>query len=126
MVKTAVRNGELHVDVETERAGVAEYLVCRPYGELDSNGAGTFRTCWQWIDPSRDLLIDLTGVSFMDSTGIGVLAACIRRSREGGGRVALCPGRPFLARVLKVTGIDRLVMLVERPGDVAGIFAPVD
>ena len=54
------------------------------------------------------LVVDLEQVSFMDSTGIGVLIGALRRLKERDGKLALvCPQGPVL-RVLEVTGLGKV------------------
>lgn len=54
------------------------------------------------------LVIDLEHVTFMDSTGLGVLVGALRRLAERGGSLALvCPQGPVL-RVMEVTGLHKV------------------
>lgn len=48
----------------------------------------------------RYLVIDCSGVTFMDSVGIGLLAGATRRMREGGGDACLAAVPDRLGRVL--------------------------
>jgi stage II sporulation protein AA (anti-sigma F factor antagonist) len=55
------------------------------------------------------LTLDLSGVTFMDSSGIAVLLRALRRVRElsGSVRVIHVPAQP--AKVLRAAGVDRLI-----------------
>jgi anti-sigma B factor antagonist len=56
-------------------------------------------------DGTGSVVVDLTQVAFMDSTGLGVLLAAHRRARAGGPTIRLvCPQGPVL-RVLRLTGL---------------------
>jgi anti-sigma B factor antagonist len=55
------------------------------------------------------LVIDLSGVPFVDSAGLGALIGGIRHTRELGGQVAVACSRPTLVRLLCSTGFDRVV-----------------
>ena len=59
------------------------------------------------------LLIDMSGVPFVDSAGLGALIGGIRRARELGGEVAVSCNRPPLTRLLRTTGFDRIVTVAE-------------
>jgi anti-sigma B factor antagonist len=61
----------------------------------------------QAIDSGHEkLLIDLDGVGFMDSTGLGTLVGGLKRIKERGGMLSLvCTNRPVL-RILTITGLD--------------------
>ena len=54
------------------------------------------------------VVVDLADVSFMDSSGLGVLIGALRRLRELGGHLALVCGEGPVRRVLAITGLDRL------------------
>lgn len=55
------------------------------------------------------LVIDLEQVSFLDSSGIGVLISVLRCIREHGGSLRLTAPRPHVRRVLELTGITTLL-----------------
>ena len=98
---------EIHVD-ERDR-----YSVCRPVGELDAFTVGQFREALSELSGTPALLIDLSGVPFLDSAGLGALIGGIRRARELGGDVAVACNRPTLTRLLHTTGFDRIVTVAE-------------
>ena len=92
------------------------------HGEIDVSTVGLLREVLlneikagegTWVQ------VDLSGVSFMDSTGLGVLIAAHRRLTATGGKLTIHkPSRPVL-RVLQVSGLDRLLTVAvasaERP-----------
>ena len=87
-------------------------LTIRLSGELDHHGS---REVMQKIDVlideylPRDTAIDMSGLSFMDSSGIALILRTERRMREMGGRAAvLNPGKQPL-RVIDASGIDRMI-----------------
>ena len=60
---------------------------------------------------ARDLDVDLRGVEFMDSTGIGALFRLRRLAQERGGTLRLvAPARP-VRRALDVAGLSELVQI---------------
>lgn len=83
-------------------------------GEIDHHGA---RSIMQGLDEAigselpRALTLDLSGVTFMDSSGIAVLVRAKRRMDELGGtlRAVSIPKQP--RRVLDAAGVGRLVAL---------------
>jgi anti-sigma B factor antagonist len=58
---------------------------------------------------SQTLVVDLSAVTFMDSTACGVLVAEARRLRRDGGRLVLVSNGNRASRVLEVSGIDQVV-----------------
>lgn len=55
-------------------------------------------------EPPR-VAIDLTGVSFMDSTALGVLVSSLKRAKERGGDLALVGASGSPLKVLSLTGM---------------------
>ncbi len=84
-------------------------VVCRPVGDLESFTVTQFREALAELADGGCLVIDLSGVPFVDSAGLGALIGGIRRTRERGGRVAVACSRPTLVRLLRNTGFDRIV-----------------
>lgn len=89
------------------------YTICRPVGELDAFTVSQFRQALAEMASSKRLLIDMSGVPFVDSAGLGALIGGIRRARELGGDVAVSCNRPTLVRLLRTTGFDRIVTVTE-------------
>ena len=81
-------------------------------GEIDHHGA---RTMMLSLDREvsarnpRTLTVDMTGVTFMDSSGIAVLLRCLRRMEETGGTMSV-RGVPAQAKkVFSAAGLDKLI-----------------
>jgi len=73
-------------------------------GELDLAAASALRVALhEQID--RDVVLDLQGVVFLDSTALGVILAAARRAAESGHRVMVCDPQPGPRRVLELTGV---------------------
>lgn len=77
-------------------------------GELDIYTVGSFRQDLDQLDPASSLLvIDLTDVTLLDSSGLGALVSLLNRARAGQGQLGLiCPHRR-LRRVFEITGLRR-------------------
>ncbi len=89
------------------------YVICRPVGELDAFTVSQFRQSLAELASNPRILIDMSGVPFVDSAGLGALIGGIRRARELGGDVAVACNRPTLTRLLHTTGFDRIVTVTE-------------
>ncbi|MBO3747253.1 STAS domain-containing protein [Streptosporangiaceae bacterium NEAU-GS5] len=55
------------------------------------------------------LVLDLTALSFMDSSGLSVLIEAWRLATSEGGGVALAAPQAPVARILRTTGLDRRI-----------------
>lgn len=59
--------------------------------------------------PDRDLLVDLSAVGFIDSTGLGVLLGRYRRLAAAGRAMHLEGVRPAVSAVLTVAGVRQIM-----------------
>ena len=92
--------------MEIEATSAARNLLLEMKGELDHHGArNALRELELSIDAAlpKKLVLDLAGVTFMDSSGIGVLLNRYKQMKAGHtGFYGACPQ---VMRVLKVAGI---------------------
>src|SRR5215210_7499092 len=96
----------LTIDVVPDR----DHVTLRLTGEIDTYTAQSVRNAA--LDAMRehdaDIRIDLSGVTFLDSTGLEVLLATRRRAQLEGGQLELLDPTRTVVRVLEVTGVSRL------------------
>lgn len=85
-------------------------------GPLDGRSVADVRaTLHAAIDAGYgDLFVDVSRVELVDLTGLGVLVGADRRAKLAGRRVVLRDASPRLTRILRVTGLHR-VLTVEEP-----------
>jgi anti-anti-sigma factor len=67
----------------------------------------------------RGLVLDVSEVPFLDSTGLGVLMEVHRRLREVNGQVALVGARSALIRLLTITNLSRALPVYRSVSDAA-------
>lgn len=76
-------------------------------GEIDVYTAPSLRQ--QLVELSQKgattAVVDLSDVSFVDSTGLGVLVSGLKRFREAGGDLPLVVTQPQILKVLEITGL---------------------
>ena len=87
-------------------------LRLRLIGELDHHAANAaMREIDGIVDRllPRDCALDLSGLSFMDSSGIAVILRLHKRMKLTEGRLAVVDPSPQPLRVLDASGIERLV-----------------
>ncbi|KKM08867.1 hypothetical protein SY88_22490 [Clostridiales bacterium PH28_bin88] len=87
-------------------------LIVRVHGELDLSVAERFRaeidTRLEQNQP-KNLLLDMGGVSFIDSSGLGVILGRYKRLSQQGGRMAITRAQPQVRRILELSGIMRVM-----------------
>lgn len=84
-------------------------LVYHLEGNLEQHTAPQFREAVTGMTGGHQVVLDLSAVPFVDSSGLGALIGSVRRIREMGGDVVLCSPRPSVNRVLKMVGLSRVV-----------------
>ena len=57
----------------------------------------------------KKIIFDLTGVTHMDSTGVGIIVMSAGMVKEAGGQLRLAGANKHIEHVLKLTSIDKLV-----------------
>lgn len=96
------------------RDGNAIHLV----GELDMSTADELDAALRTAPDDEELTLDLTELTFIDSSGIQVLLRYVasRDGRAGDGTLVLVGAAPNVRRALEIVGIDRIagVRLDER------------
>ncbi|HZT66584.1 MAG TPA: STAS domain-containing protein [Acidimicrobiales bacterium] len=80
-------------------------------GELVAGSVGALRAQLAGTLGSSRVLLELSGVTWLDSVGLGALIGAVRTIHEAGGRVALAGARTAIDTLLRSAGIDRLVVL---------------
>ncbi|HET7481933.1 MAG TPA: STAS domain-containing protein [Actinomycetota bacterium] len=94
--------------------GEAEgYRVLRPSGDLDVYTVGSLRDAIAEILESTapHVVVDLDGVPFMDSSGLGALMGGVRRLREAGGDLAIACTREQHLKLFSITGFGEGVSI---------------
>ena len=113
-VAAAVLRTGYHAEPASTMNGV---MVLCLHGELDMATAPQANAALHAALDARPpaLIVDVAGLSFIDSTGIGALVGVARRAESDGCSLTLrSPSRPVL-KVLQLTGVERLVALEPGP-----------
>ena len=87
------------------------YSLVTVTGEVDVT------TGFRLREPLHDLIdrairhhvVDLRAVTFLDSTGLGILVGDHKRLRERGGSLQVVCAPGLVSRVFRLTGVDRIV-----------------
>ena len=88
-----------------------EVFIARLYGELDPHSVQPLR---EEIDAMalqnrpKQLILDFTGVGFMDSSGIGLVMGRYKLAQELGAELRLCGLTASTKRVMQIAGMDKL------------------
>jgi anti-sigma B factor antagonist len=103
----------MDLSIETEKVGDA--AVLHVAGEVDVFTAPQLREALVGVieEGSRDVIVDLQGVDFLDSTGLGVLVAGLKRVRQYGGDLSLVCTREHILKILDITGLVKVLRVYD-------------
>ena len=107
----SVQPPSLKIDV----AHVPHACVVRLQGELDHAECPAVEDALKEAEQSQAdrLIIDIESLTFIDSTGLGVLFNASRRSATNGNRLEITRGQRDVARVFRLTELDRTLPLTD-------------
>ena len=116
MATTAAATGEFVR--EARSIGEHAYLISLA-GDFDLHSGPEFeRRVLEALGRSAtDLLIDLSEVSFIDSTTIGILMRTRKRLAPLGGRVVVVTSDRNILRLFEITALDRMFEIYSRRTD---------
>ena len=102
---------ELEVNV-SERDGRTILAV---EGEIDAYTAPKLQSALDETIPERatDVVVDLSQVGFLDSTGLGALVSGLNRAREHDGDLALVVATDRVRRIFEISSLTELFALHE-------------
>ena len=100
----------LDITIKQENQVLTVYLK----GELDHHAVSRIKDTidLQIINtPVKKLVLDMSEVTFMDSSGIGLIVGRYNRIRSIGGSMAIKNPGQSLLKILKMSGIDKLMKI---------------
>lgn len=97
-----------HLDLEKLSASHGGNLVTRLHGKLSLETVNNFIQTLR-PEPAAHLVLDMSGVSFMDSAGVGALVSLFVHRRHNGKSFALAGLTQQGTAVLQVAGLTKLL-----------------
>jgi anti-anti-sigma factor len=95
---------ELGATLRVRLSGEFDLVAYKEVDELLAN---------EQMNGRHDVIVDLRGLSFIDSSGIRALLQANMRAEEVGGRLRLIPGPDNVRRVFELAGLDEKFEFVE-------------
>jgi len=74
-------------------------------------------------DNEIKVIFDLSGVTHVDSTGIGIIMMCAGQLKRAGGELRVAGAKAHVEEVLKLTNVDKVVALHPDAASAASNFA---
>jgi anti-sigma B factor antagonist len=115
---------QLNIEVHPEDGGTNVLFKLR--GTLDIATSPTLRAALSEAqETNKNVVVDLTHIEFLDSTGLGALIGAHRRAAERGGSLRLIVNEGPIMRLLAITGLIRALPVYHNVGDALGDRARV-
>ena len=96
------------------RSGSPAEVVVAVEGELDVSNAPRLRRALSDVIDGEpgSVVVDLSRLTFVDSTGLGVLVGADKRARALGVGLVLSSPQPSIAKVFEIAGVHRVMRVV--------------
>lgn len=107
------------VRIEREQSAV----FARLSGEFDLSAKEKFESAMAPVTGSRrpaSLVVDLRGLTFIDSSGLRAIIELYGKSRDEGVDFAVTPGPNEVQSVFELTGLDRVLPMLDATGERTG------
>jgi anti-sigma B factor antagonist len=101
------------VEVSVSSRPSGDRTVVHVSGEIDVYTAPTLREELAGLvdEGKTDIVVDLTDVAFMDSTGLGVLVGALKRVRTTGGELRLVIDQEKVLKVFRITALTQVFQI---------------
>ena len=102
------------MELSLQTGTVADRTVVQVSGEIDVYTAPQLRQRLRDLMEAgaSNLVVDLRGVEFLDSHGLGVLIGVLKQMRTQGGTLVLVCVKESVLRVFRITGLDQIFTIV--------------
>ena len=99
----------MNFDVNTETLSDGQYVISLS-GEVDLYTAPEFKQQLLEVieQGGRDVIVDLSNTTFIDSTTLGVLVGGVKRLRTNEGQLSLVCSDRNITKIFEITGLDRV------------------
>jgi anti-sigma B factor antagonist len=97
-----------HVELSVSQQSVDGHPVLDVRGEVDVYSAPALRDSLSGLLDAgpKAVIVDLTEVAFLDSTGLGALVAARTRANDAGSRLLIVCDRERIVKLFRITGLD--------------------
>jgi len=113
----------MNFDIKTEQLSDESYVIALT-GEVDLYTAPEFKQQLLEVigNGGKQVIVDFTNTTFIDSTTLGVLVGGVKRLRTNDGQLSLVSTDRNITKIFEITGLDRVFTIYPSRDDaVAGI-----
>ena len=104
----------MNFDIKTEELSNDAYVIALT-GEVDLNTAPEFKQQLLEVigQGAKEVVVDFSDTTFIDSTTLGVLVGGVKRLRPNGGRLALVCSDRNITKIFEITGLNKVFPIYE-------------
>ena len=114
----------MNFDVKTDKVDDSTYVISLA-GEVDLYTAPEFKQ--QLLDVisegGKDVVVDFSDTTFIDSTTLGVLVGGVKRLRPNGGQLSLVCSDRNITKIFEITGLNKVFPIYESRDEAVGSIA---
>ena len=113
---------EMDLGIAVRRNG--RVTVIELTGELDAYTSARFREVMVEAieEGGGNLIVSMTDVEYIDSSGLGALVGGLKRSSERNGRIVLVCTQPQVRKVFEITGLRKVFPIYDAEEDAMSSF----
>jgi anti-sigma B factor antagonist len=114
-ISTPPQGVQLPVDAGIDVEGGSRTTIVRLSGDIDVyNSPRVGQDLDQVIRAGFvTIVLDLEGLRFIDSSGLGVVVRAAKQARDAGGQILLRRPTPSIRKVLEITGLEHVFTIID-------------
>ena len=117
----------MNFDIKTEKAAGDAYVIALS-GEIDLYTAPEFKQQLLEVigQGGKQVVVDFTDTTFIDSTTLGVLVGGVKRLRPAGGQLSLVCSDRNITKIFEITGLNKVFPIYETRDEALGSLGQVE
>jgi anti-anti-sigma factor len=105
-------SGRMIDTMEALRKIINDVLIIAIKGQIRISTQKEFREFFSELveeNSSRSVILNMAGIGYINSAGIGMIVDSFRKFKESGGRLVLCSLLPDVEKLFEVTKLNRFI-----------------
>lgn len=103
----------MSAELKIDQTKAGDYPLLKVSGEIDEYTYTKFREAMLKCigSPGASIIVSLTDVEYIDSSGLGAMVAGLKRVSENQGRICVVTDKPNILRIFDITGLKNVFPL---------------
>ncbi|MHC4274097.1 MAG: STAS domain-containing protein [Planctomycetota bacterium] len=110
-------------ELEIHTEDIADGVILRPVGEIDLSCAAMLRQRLSRVQDGRParLVVDLSAVPYMDSSGVATLVEAMQIARRTGSKLVLAALQEKVRSIFEIARLDMVFAIVSSVDDASSL-----